>query len=100
MIARIWHGATRVSKGDEYLRLMREVAIPDYHSVPGNRGAYVLRRIDGGRMHFLMLTFWESLEAVRTFAGDDVEKAKYYDFDVDFLLELEPSSTHYETFER
>jgi len=100
MIARIWHGATPLSKGNEYLKLMREVAIPDYRSVPGNKGAYVLRRTDGDKTHFLMLTFWESLEAIRRFAGDDVQKAKYYDFDVDFLLELEPTSTHYETFER
>jgi len=98
MIARIWHGATPLSKGDEYLKLMREVAIPDYRSVPGNQGAYVLRRTDGDKTHFLMLTFWESLESIRKFAGDDVQKAKYYDFDVDFLLELEPTSAHYETF--
>jgi heme-degrading monooxygenase HmoA len=100
MIARVWHGATPLSKGDEYLRLMREVAIPDYRCVPGNQGAYVLRRTDGDKAHFLMLTFWESLEAIRRFAGNDVQKAKYYDFDVDFLLELERTSTHYETFER
>jgi heme-degrading monooxygenase HmoA len=100
MIARIWHGATPICKGDEYLKLMREVAIPDYRSAPGNKGAYVLWRTEGDKAHFLTLTFWESLEAIRTFAGDDVQKAKYYDFDVDFLVELEPSSAHYETFER
>ena len=45
---------------------------------------------------FLMVTFWESEEAIRSFAGDDISVAKYYDFDKDFLLELEPCSTHYE----
>jgi len=100
MIARIWHGATPVDKGDEYLRLMRTVAIPDYRATPGNRGAYALRRVEGEAAHFLMVTFWESEDAIRAFAGNTINKAKYYDFDQSFLLEMEPSSTHYETYER
>jgi len=100
MMARIWHGATPASKSDEYLNLMRTVAIPDYRSSPGNRGAYALRRIEGGTAHFLMVTFWESEVAIRAFAGVDISAAKYYDFDKDFLLELEPCSVHYEMYER
>jgi hypothetical protein len=99
MVTRIWHGATPLSKSDDYLTLMRTVAIPDYRSTPGNKGAYALRRIEGGTAHFLMVTFWESEVAVRAFAGDDINVAKYYDFDKDFLLELEPCSSHYETYE-
>jgi len=100
MIARIWHGVTPVAKADEYLNLMRTIAIPDYRSTPGNKGAYALRRIEGDTAHFLMLTFWESETAIRTFAGEDISKAKYYDFDKNFLLELEPTSIHYEIYER
>ena len=100
MITRIWHGRTSAAKADEYLNLMRTVAIPDYRATPGNTGAYALRRIEGGTAHFLMLTFWESEAAVRAFAGDDVTLAKYYDFDKNFLLEMEPTSTHYETYDR
>jgi len=99
MITRIWHGSTPLSKSDEYLNLMRTVAIPDYRSTSGNKGAYALRRIEGGTAHFLMVTFWESEVAVRAFAGEDINVAKYYDFDKDFLLELEPCSSHYETYE-
>jgi heme-degrading monooxygenase HmoA len=100
MITRIWHGRTTAAKSDEYLDLMRTVAIPDYRSTPGNKGAYALRRIEGDTAHFLMLTFWESEDAVRAFAGDDISVAKYYDFDRSFLLELESSSTHYEVYDR
>jgi len=100
MVTRIWHGATPLAKSDEYLNLMRTVAIPDYCSTPGNTGAYALRRIDGDTAHFLMVTFWESEEAIRAFAGNDICAAKYYDFDRDFLLELEPCSTHYEMYDR
>jgi heme-degrading monooxygenase HmoA len=98
MITRIWHGATAATKGDEYLKLMRTV--PDYRSTPGNKGAYALRRIEGGAAHFLMVTFWESEVAIRAFAGEDISAAKYYDFDKDFLLELEPCSTHYEMYDQ
>jgi len=45
MVTRIWHGATPTTKSDEYLNLMRTVALPDYRSTPGNKGAYALRRI-------------------------------------------------------
>src|ERR1035441_9584774 len=53
MISRIWHGATPAAKSDEYLNLMRTVAIPDYRSTPGNKGAYALRRMEGDTAHFL-----------------------------------------------
>lgn len=47
-----------------------------------------------------MITFWESEAAIRAFAGDDISVAKYYYFDKEFLLELEPCSAHYETYDR
>jgi len=100
MVTRIWHGATPASKSDEYLNLMRTVAIPDYRSTPGNKGAYALRRMEGDTAHFLMVTFWESEEAIRAFARDDISGAKYYDFDKNFLLELEPCPTHFEIYDR
>ncbi len=46
-----------------------------------------------------MVTFWESEEAIRAFAGNDISVAKYYNFDNDFLLEMEPFSTHYEMYD-
>jgi heme-degrading monooxygenase HmoA len=100
MITRIWHGTTPATKADEYLNLMRTLAIPDYRSTPGNHGAYALRRIEGETAHFLMLTFWESEESIRAFAGNNIAVAKYYDFDKDFLLEMEPYATHYKMYDR
>jgi heme-degrading monooxygenase HmoA len=100
MITRIWHGRTPAAKSDEYLHLMRTVAIPDYRATPGNTCAYALRHIEGDIAHFLMLTFWESEDAIRAFTGDSLTTAKYYDFDKNFLLEMEPASTHYETYDR
>lgn len=95
MIARLWHGAVPAAKADAYLAHMRNVAIPDYQSTPGNLGAWCLHRTEGDVVHFQMLSFWPDIAAIKRFAGEDHEVAKYYDFDRDFLIELEPHVTHY-----
>ena len=95
MIARRWHGRVPASKADEYLRLMRDVAIPDYRSVAGNRGAWCIYRTEADVVHVEMLSFWENEAAIRGFAGESIESARYYDFDDDFLLEKEPGVVHF-----
>lgn len=100
MIARMWHGTVPLEKADEYQRLMREVAIPDYSASEGNVSAFVLRRDEGGMAHFTTLTFWRSLDAIKAFAGEDAAVAKYYNFDPDFLVELVPHAEHYEAFDK
>ncbi|MHC1782021.1 MAG: antibiotic biosynthesis monooxygenase [Anaerolineaceae bacterium] len=71
-------------------------AIPDYHYVAGNLDVKVFERRDGGVTHFIMLTYWENYDVIRSFAGKDINKAKYYPEDKDFLLEFEPTVEHYE----
>ena len=96
LIARTWHGRTAVSKADEYLAFLIEREIHDYQSIAGNRSATILRRIQGEEAHFVILTLWESRAAIEAFAGADIDKAKYYAEDQAFLLEFEPTVTHYE----
>ena len=96
MIARIWKGRTLAADGDRYLEYLHRTGVPDYRATPGNRGVFVLRRDTGGETEFLLLTLWDSLDAIRRFAGDDVTVARYYPEDRDFLLELEPHVTHYD----
>jgi len=98
-IARIWRGEVPLDKSDEYLEQMRTVAIPDYRSTEGNEAAFALRRDREDRTEFLMLTFWASEEAIRDFAGDDMDAAKYYDFDADVLLEMVPGVEHFEVYD-
>jgi hypothetical protein len=85
-----------ISKADEYLDLMRRIALPEYLATPGNRGAWCLYRTEADVTHFEMLTFWDDSDAVKRFAGDDFSMAKYYDFDSDYLLEKEAGVRHYE----
>ncbi len=96
MIARLWHGRVPTSKADAYRAFLVARAIPDYRSVPGNLSVRVLERREGEVTHFITLTFWESLDAIRAFAGHDAEIAKYYPEDAGFLLEYEPRVVHYE----
>lgn len=96
LIARRWHGRIPAGKAEEYLELMREIALPDYRSTDGNRGAWCLHRREGGVVHVEMFTLWEDQAAIRRFAGEDMTVAKYYDFDADFLLEMEPEANHFE----
>ena len=99
MIARRWHGRVPAAKADEYLKLTKDVGLADYHRTPGNIAAWCLHRHDGDVVHIETFTFWENEEAIRRFAGDELTKAKYYDFDPDFLLELEPEVVHFEVIE-
>ena len=99
MIARRWHGRVPAEQAEEYLELMRSVGLPDYRSTEGNRGAWCLHRREGDVVHVEMFTFWEDEAAIRRFAGTDMTRAKYYDFDPDFLLEMEPLVTHFEMVE-
>ncbi|MBM3179840.1 MAG: antibiotic biosynthesis monooxygenase [Chloroflexi bacterium] len=96
MIARLWHGITPKSKADEYVEYLNRTGLRDYRAVAGNLGVHVLRRIEDEQAHFLILTFWDSIEAIRKFAGDDYEKARYYPEDGDYLLEFEEKVVHYE----
>jgi len=96
MIARIWRGITQESKSHEYLDYLMKTGLKDYRATKGNRGVYVLRRVGGGRVEFLLISLWESFDAIRKFAGPEIEKAVYYPKDKEFLLELDPHVLHYE----
>jgi heme-degrading monooxygenase HmoA len=96
MIVRIWHGKVPASKAKAYRDFVNTRAIPDYQSVEGNLSVHILERREGDITHFITLTFWKDLDSIKRFAGEDMEIAKYYPEDQDFLLEFEPKVVHYE----
>ena len=96
MIARYWHGVTPASRSETYLDYLNATGVPDLKNTEGNRGVYVLRRIEGDQAHFLVVSLWESRGVIEKFAGADIERARYYPEDAAFLLELEPNVIHYE----
>src|SRR5581483_2413116 len=95
MIARIWRGAVRTQDGNAYSRYMQDTGVAGYTSTPGNRGVWMLRRDVGEKTEFLMFTLWESLDAIKAFAGEDYESAVFYPEDDRYLIERELTSSHY-----
>ena len=96
MIARIWRGHTRAADAEAYTKLIERTGLVDYHSTPGNLGAAILRRVSNGTAEFVVLSYWEDMDAIKKFAGPDAERAHYYPEDDAYLLGKEPHVAHYE----
>jgi heme-degrading monooxygenase HmoA len=96
MIARTWRGATSADDADAYLEYLHETGLADFRGTEGNRGALALRKIEGNRAEFLILSLWDSEEAIRRFAGEDISKAVFYPEDERFLIERDNDVSHYE----
>ena len=96
MIARIWRGITPASKADRYLDYMLATGVKDLRATEGNQGVYVLRRIDRDQAEFTFISLWGSFDAIKRFAGEQIDRAVYYPEDKDYLLALEPKVLHYE----
>ena len=96
MIARMWTGVVRREDADEYTDYIAKTGIAEYKQTPGNQGVYFLRRDFEDKSEFRTFTLWESLDAVKAFAGEDYEKAKYYPEDERYLLEQDPHVLHWE----
>jgi heme-degrading monooxygenase HmoA len=95
VIARVWRGRTAADKANAYGAFLERTGLADYRATPGNRGTLVFRRVEGEAAEFVLVSFWDSFEAIKGFAGADVERAVYYPEDDEFLLEKERNVSHY-----
>jgi heme-degrading monooxygenase HmoA len=100
MIARIWRGATATDRAQDYLAYLERTGLAEYRATPGNHGVQVLLRAEDGITRFTLISYWESMDAVRAFAGDDPEVAVFYPEDDDFLVERDPGVEHHEVVAR
>jgi heme-degrading monooxygenase HmoA len=100
MIARTWQGAVRREDGDVYSDYLHETGVADYAATEGNRGVWMLRQDDGELTRFLMFTLWDSMEAVRRFAGDDAETGVFYPQDDRYLVERDHTASHWTVAEQ
>jgi heme-degrading monooxygenase HmoA len=96
MIARIWRGATKAERAQDYLEYLRGTGIGDYRATPGNHGVEVLVRTVDDRAEFTLITYWDSLDAIKAFAGDRPEVARFYPEDDDYLVDRDLEATHHE----
>jgi heme-degrading monooxygenase HmoA len=95
-VARIWRGAVRATDGDAYLEYLERTGIAEYRATPGNRSVQVLRREVGDRTEFVIVTVWDSRQAIAAFAGDDIERAVFYPEDERYLVERDDTVTHHQ----
>ncbi len=96
MIARIWRGATRAQDADTYLEYLNATGLREYRETPGSQGVLALRRVEGERSEFLLISLWDSMESVRRFAGAEPERAVFYPEDERFLIERDERVEHFE----
>ena len=96
MIARIWKGATKKEDTYRYLAYLKATGSKEYAATKGNLGTYVPTRRVSGNTEFLLLSLWKSMDDVKGFAEEEVEKAVYYPADKEFLLDMVPTVDHYE----
>ncbi|MFC8680384.1 hypothetical protein ACFT30_02605 [Microbacterium ureisolvens] len=95
-IVRMWRGVIRTEDRDEYVDYVERTGIEQYRSTPGNRDAWTLtRELPEGLTEIVTVSRWESLESIRAFAGEDVDRAVYYPEDDRFLVERDDVVRHY-----
>jgi heme-degrading monooxygenase HmoA len=96
VIARLWRGWVATAKSDEYADYIGRTGLAEYRETPGNLGAQMWTRdLGDGRTEVLTLSWWESADHVRGFAGDDIDQAVFYPEDDRYLIDRETTVRHY-----
>jgi heme-degrading monooxygenase HmoA len=99
MIVREWRGRARFDKADVYPSHFRARVAPELRKIPGFIGAELLRRRAPDGIEFLVLTRWRSIEAIRAFTGDDIDRAVVEPDAAAALYAFEKTALHYETID-
>jgi antibiotic biosynthesis monooxygenase (ABM) superfamily enzyme len=96
VIARVWRGATRADDAGTYAAYIEESGVGPARDLPGARGSLVLRRIEGDRAVFETIILFDSLDDVRAFAGDEIERARFFPEDDRYLVDRALTVEHYD----
>lgn len=96
MIGRLWSGRTAPANADAYEAFLRDDLLPEVRKLDGAQGAYVLRRDDGEQVEFVTLTLFDSLEAVRRFAGADADVPVIEPRAAELLAEYDDRVKHFD----
>ena len=96
MIARIWHGYTKSEDADAYEAMLKPELLPGISKVRGYKGSYLLRRDEGKEVGFITIMLWDSIDAIRAFAGPDYEASVVPQERRKYLSRHDSKSSHYE----
>jgi heme-degrading monooxygenase HmoA len=96
MIARVWSAQTTVRQAPNYVEHVKTRVFPRAKAVDGFAGAMLLERAIPGAVEVIVITFWRSVDAIRGFAGDDLEGAVVADEAAALLTQFDRRVRHYE----
>lgn len=96
MIARHWRGWTKLADADTYEKLLTQTVLPALKEIEGYKGGYVLREDNPQESEFVVVNFFDSLEAVRRFAGPDYSVPVFEPEARKLLSRIEPVARHYD----
>jgi heme-degrading monooxygenase HmoA len=95
MIARVWHGRSTVANGPRYVEHLKRSVFPELREIEGHQGAHLLERTVGDRVEFMVMTLWDSMEAIQRFAGEHPEKAVVEPAARAVLTDVDEDVAHY-----
>ena len=99
MIARHWRGWTKAQDADAYEQLLKDTVFPGLRSINGYRGGYILRNDGPLEAEFVVINLFDSLEAVKKFAGPDYGTPVFEPEAAKLLCRIEPVAMHYQVRE-
>jgi len=99
VISRQWRGLARMDQAQNYVRHLRSETFPALQRIPGFVDASILSRRLAGGIEFLVVTRWESLEAITRFAGSDPEVAVVPASVAQMMIEFDQRARHFEVAE-
>lgn len=95
MIARVWKGWTKAEDANDYEKLLREVVYPELKKIGGYIGGYILRHDNSEESEFVTMNLFESIDAVKKFAGSDYDVPVFEPEARRLLSKVEPIARHY-----
>ena len=96
VILRLWSSRIRTSDEAEYAQYVTTTGLSDYATTPGNLGAQILMRtLSDGVTQVTTVSWWESMDAIRAFAGAEPDVARYYPEDDRYLLDKPRNVEHH-----
>ncbi len=96
IVARMWRGRVPASRADEYEKYLYDAGLLKIRAIAGNLGAEMLRRTDGDVTEFIVISYWPNREAIKAFAGQDIEKVHFLPRDREFLINPDEFVRHYD----
>ena len=96
MIARIWKARATAERVREYADYLKSTVVPELSAIHGYQGVTLLQRDQNGAVEVTVITWWESLEVIRAFAGEAIETAVVHDSAARMLIDFDRSVEHHQ----